>query len=635
MDIPANAVKARVLLIEDEENHSELIRRAFESYRVKFDLSSVDTLTRARSFLRENKPDLVIADLVLPDGRATDLLDETVGEGRAYPVIVMTSYGGEEVAVRAMKAGAQDYVVKSGAAFEDMPRMAERALREWRLILDRKNAEAAQRESEEMFHVIASSANDGIALIDGEGVALYWNPSAERIFGYTAAEAIGHRIDELIIPPKYRDLHTKRHAAFKAANGGAVHGKIIEADGLRKSGEEFPVEISVSPIRYKGKWCAVGLIRDVTERRKAERETKRLATAIEQATDAILITDAEGTIQYVNPSFARTTGWAKEDAVGKTPSILKSGRQDKEFYRRMWAVIKGGSAWTGRLFNRRMDGSVYEEEMTIFPVTDETGSIVNFVSVKKDFSREAFLSRARDYFTSITSHELRTPLFKLQMVKSLLDGLRNSGMEAGKLDAVRTAVADSFDSLSRISYATTLLSNLATGGQGWGPRHFTLHNMVAECVQIASDSAGRNGRKVDISMPTHPCGIIVAGDPAMISKALEEIISNAVKYTPDGKSVNVICERADDNVTITVTDEGIGIPQERMAELFEPYFSLEDPRFYSTGRYKFKGGGLGLGLKIARMIVESHGGEISVKSGGENMGCAVAVTLPMAVKESD
>lgn len=142
-----------ILLIEDEEAHSDLVRRAFESQVSPARLTVVTSLQEARACLAESQPDLVIANWVLPDGRGTELLPAE-GEERPFPVVVMTSHGDEQVAVEAMKAGALDYVVKSATTLADMPRIAERALREWDHITARRLAEKALRESEERFRLL-------------------------------------------------------------------------------------------------------------------------------------------------------------------------------------------------------------------------------------------------------------------------------------------------------------------------------------------------------------------------------------------------------------------------------------------------------------------------------------------------
>ena len=129
-------------------------------------------------------------------------------------------------------------------------------------------------------------------------------------------------------------------------------------------------------------------MRDITERKRAEESHARLATAVEQAAETIVITDTNGTILYANPAFEKSSGYTRAEALGQNPRVLKSGKQDAEFYRRMWEVLDAREVWSGHFFNRRKDGAFYEEEATISPVRDAAGKIVNYVAVKRDVTRE-------------------------------------------------------------------------------------------------------------------------------------------------------------------------------------------------------------------------------------------------------
>jgi len=145
----------RILIVEDEEAHAELIRRAFALRGAAKSLAVAGTLTEARAYLARSRPDLVIADLLLPDGKGTELLDGD-GAGVAYPLVVLTAHGDEQAAVDAMKAGALDYIVKSDVTFADMPRIADRALRQWQDITERKRAEDERREYQERLRRLAA-----------------------------------------------------------------------------------------------------------------------------------------------------------------------------------------------------------------------------------------------------------------------------------------------------------------------------------------------------------------------------------------------------------------------------------------------------------------------------------------------
>src|SRR4030042_898445 len=138
---------------------------------------------------------------------------------------------------------------------------------------------------------------------------------------------------------------------------------------------------------------ALGTVRDVTQRRRETEERKRLAAAVEQAAEAIMVTDVEGTIEYVNPAFERISGYTAAEVLGANPRILKSGKHHEGFYREMWEALRRGEVWSGRFVNRRKDGSLIEENATISPVRDPTGGIATFVAGKRDALQEVVLEQ--------------------------------------------------------------------------------------------------------------------------------------------------------------------------------------------------------------------------------------------------
>ena len=269
----------RILLVEDDEPHSELIRRAFERSSTPVELSCVGTIRAAQSLLDgPNTPDLVITDLRLPDGDGLVLLPEN-RERSAYAVVVMTSHGDEKVAVDAMKTGALDYVVKSEESFARMPDTVGRALRTWSYIVERRRAEEALRAREEHFRSLIENAHDLIWILTADGTIRYASPACARVLGYTAEELTGRNVLELTTPEKREEQQGALRAVFaqpdtavasimflRAQDGSE---RILESIGSARSGEKRPTAIINS--------------RDITERRRAEEEAARLEAQLQQS----------------------------------------------------------------------------------------------------------------------------------------------------------------------------------------------------------------------------------------------------------------------------------------------------------------------------------------------------------------
>ncbi|MDX8393451.1 MAG: HD domain-containing protein [Mariprofundales bacterium] len=191
-----------ILIVEDNMAHATLISRAFADNNSCWQLKHVKTLQEAKAALAQQQPDLMIIDNRLPDGDGIKLLPKSI-EARTFPIIMMTAYGDENMAVNVLKSGALDYIVKSNIMFAEMPHIAERALREWQHIIDKKHAEEALRQSE---HIV-SSITDMIAMLDKNFIYLAANPAYLQTFNKTLDELIGHSVTEVLGETLFNEMH--------------------------------------------------------------------------------------------------------------------------------------------------------------------------------------------------------------------------------------------------------------------------------------------------------------------------------------------------------------------------------------------------------------------------------------------
>jgi PAS domain S-box-containing protein len=364
------------------------------------------------------------------------------------------------------------------------------------------------------------------------------------------------------------------------------------------------------------------------EKKKAEQENLRLRSAIEQSGEAVVMTDAESHIVYVNAAFEKITGYSRAEALGKNPRILKSGKQDSEFYKKMWGVLASGRTWFGRLINRRKDGTLFEEISSISPVLDASGKITNYVAVKRDVTEQEMLFRAKDHFTRVTSHEMNTPLSKLTLAMALLK--EPGSTDATKIEKARSVLEDAYANFERICSATSLLSDLELH-EIMTTLPLLLKPIISVAVETAREMTSTAGRNVNIKeILDIPLNAQIMCEQRMIIQMLQEIISNAVKYTPDGKDVTVSARQDGEFAVVEVSDNGPGIPAELREAVFHPFFSLENTLQHQTGEYSFKGGGIGLGLTLAKMIANFHKGSIDLLS--NEHGSTVTIRLPIDKK---
>ena len=382
----------------------------------------------------------------------------------------------------------------------------------------------------------------------------------------------------------------------------------------------------------------VNHLRSVDNRHQAEQAVaaainSRLAAALEQAGEGVFITDAGNKIVYANSAFTRITGYSTAEVLGKTPDFLKSGKHSEQFYRAMWETLRSGKAWEGRFVNRRKDGGLFEQLTSISPVFGGDGTAINYVAVLRDVSREEMLNRARRYFTAVTSHELRTPLSRMQLVESLIT--MALAAPADQPEILRQAVEGlehcrkDFDDI----LATTDLLAQLSGGERRGEDHpCHLQFLLQQCATYTGKRIGEEHRSLafNVDMTGLPTFSIVPVKQEMLGWAVNELLANAVRFTPDGGTVTLEAHVDGNEAVVAVTDTGIGIPEGSGLYVFEPYFALENLATHSSGKYRFKSGGMGLGLTLVKMVMEHHNADFSVTSEGENRGTRAVFRLKLA-----
>jgi diguanylate cyclase (GGDEF)-like protein/PAS domain S-box-containing protein len=232
---------------------------------------------------------------------------------------------------------------------------------------------------------IVECSEDAIIGKTMDGLITSWNRAAERMYGYTAAEAIGRHLS-FLLPPE-RQAETQ---ALMERIGNGLPVECLETQRLTKAGGVLDLSLSISPIRDSSGQVtgASAIARDITQRKRFEEQLKLQSAALEAAANAIVITDFDGTIIWVNPAFTVMTGYSEKEVLGKNPRLLKSEEHSEGYYATLWSTISSGAVWKGEIVNRRKDGTTYIEEMTITPVTRNVSNSVNkyFVAITQDIT---------------------------------------------------------------------------------------------------------------------------------------------------------------------------------------------------------------------------------------------------------
>jgi PAS domain S-box-containing protein len=309
----------RVLLVEDDPAHAELVRRAFEVRGKQAQLLIAGTLMEARHYLDASSslPHLVISDWRLPDGEGMELLTDV--RLADVPVIIMTSQGSERVAVGALKAGALDYVVKSETALLDMPHIAERVLREWQIRAERERMQQALRASEEKFNRAFSASP--VAMTISDNVTRHYleiNDAFARLTGYTREELVGHTARDYNL---WVDLQERSRVMERMAQQGFVHEH--EVHFQNRAGKLGVALLSLATVELNGAPCLLTTLHNITERRRAEDALRssedRFRSLVQNAQDIITVHDQNLVVTYESPSVSRLLGYEPGYLIGKTP----------------------------------------------------------------------------------------------------------------------------------------------------------------------------------------------------------------------------------------------------------------------------------------------------------------------------
>jgi PAS domain S-box-containing protein len=376
----------------------------------------------------------------------------------------------------------------------------------------------------------------------------------------------------------------------------------------------------------------LSIIRDITHRKESEIALKMQSAAFESFALPIIITDSDGRIQWVNPAYTELTGYSVAEAMEKTPGELsKSGRQDDDFYTTFWNLIKGGKVWSGELQNRRKDGSIYPEEMTVTPVLDHQDRVSGFIAIKIDITerkkmeqslldtieREKELGELKSKFISIISHEFRTPL---ATIRASSDSLVNywEQMTVEQRGIRLTKINDQVMLMAGYIDEMLLLSKFQKRDKTSEPEAFELVGLFREIVDELRALPGNRQR---IEFTPMADRVEVRLYRLEVRAVFLNLLTNALKYSALAEKVMVSLSVSEKELELVVKDRGIGIPEGEISRLYEPFF-----RATNTSNIP----GTGLGLSIVKESVERQNGKIAIES-RLNHGTTVIVVLPRAI----
>ncbi len=470
---------------------------------------------------------------------------------------------------------------------------------------------------------IIATSDDAIISKTLEGIITSWNPAAERMFGYSEAEALGRHIS-LIIPPDR--LSEEELIISSIARGIKVDH--FETVRMAKNGHQFPISVTISPITNRsGKVVGASkIVRDITIYQKASEKQGMLAAIVDSSDDTILSKTLDGIITSWNKAAEKMFGYSEQEIIGQHISIIIPQERLQEENFLIGEVSKGNKVDHFHTVRQAKDGRQVPISLTVSPIVDDTGKIIGASKIARDiteqlniekekarlFKQVKELNDKKDEFIGLASHELKTPLTSISGYLQLLSTMITDEKAQRFVSKTRLQVKK----LSALVSDLLDVSKMEAGKLRFAVERFDIRQVLVDVIELFS--YGNN--HYQITLETDLAELRINGDPNRIEQVINNLLTNAIRYSPGTNQIIIYLIREVDNVKVGIRDFGVGIASEKLEDIFS--------RFYRVDEANPNISGLGIGLYLSHEIITRHHGNIWAES-EPGVGSTFWFTLPL------
>ncbi|MCJ7465948.1 MAG: PAS domain S-box protein [Maribacter sp.] len=500
------------------------------------------------------------------------------------------------------------------------------------------------QKNSNIFNLLSEGISEGIIVVNEEQQIVATNSSAKEMFGYVEDELLGKPLDTLI-PSKYHHAHKHHFEDFIKKSGKRQMGMGRDLYGVRKGGEEFPVEAGLNPFELYGHTYVMALVINITERKKAEQELIHWARIFDESLNEIYIFDAHS-LRFidVNKGAIGNMGYTLGEFRQLTPVDIEPKFAEAKFRKLLLPLLdRKKEKLVFETVHERKDGTTYpvevhlqsskigERDVFVAMIVDITERLNYTNKLEKTveqrtkqlteaLEKEKELNELKTRFLSLVSHEFKTPLSGILTSITLLAKYTDTDQQ-DKRDKHITTIRNKVRYLDAILNDFLGVERLESGKISYKLVPFPLSKIVNEVIYDANMLL-KTGQR--ISYPENIDGIILKFDEKILELALSNLVNNAIKYSPEDSIIDITIENDNDHLIVNVIDKGVGIPEAAQKHIFNRYFRAENVLLIQ---------GTGIGLNIARQHLENLGATLNFSS-VENKGSIFRIKIPVAPLKS-